>query len=137
MRCPASLTTSALRLTHCEDSLPRAGRDGRAAGAAGRDRASETSVREDGRGTRVTPSAMPVALEGAWRVGDVERGGRDPLSAPETPRRGAERGPLPVAGRLSPLHAAETTSAATSDWTNNRPSGRGAGQHVTCERTAQ
>lgn len=137
MRRPASVPVSAPRLTPCEGVLRRAGRGGRAAVAAGRERASVTPVRDDGRVARVTPSAMPVALKGAWRVGDVERGGRDPLSAPETPRRGAERGPLPPAERLPPLPGAESTSAATSDWTNNRPSGRGAGQHVTRERKAQ
>lgn len=134
----ASTSISAPRLTLCEGSLRRTGRGGRATGAAGHDRVPPNVERHDGPVARVTPSAMPDALGGAWRAGLAERVGRGPLSAPETPRRGAERGPLTKAGRLAPMHGAESrTSAATSYWTTKRSAGRGAGRNVTHERTAQ
>lgn len=138
MRRLASTPALTPRLPPCGGGQGRAGRGGRATAAAGRVSVSPSLRRDDGRVVRVTPSAMPVALGSAWRVGAAERGRRDPLSAPETLRRGAERGPLPAAERLTRLPGAESSaSAATSKWTTKRLAGRGAGRNFTCERTAQ
>lgn len=81
-------------LTPCAPSCGATGRDVRAARAAADGVGSAGQCVLDGRVSRSTAVAMPVARAVAWL--DVVRGEDScgPLSAPEkTLRRGAERGP--------------------------------------------
>jgi hypothetical protein len=113
-------------LSPCEAGGRRAGSGGRAACVAAREGARPHGDPDGGRVARVTPSAMPDALDGSWRYGDVERGWRSPLSAPEPQRRGAERGPLTRAKRLPPPRGLlENAAAGKASFTTKRPAGRG------------
>jgi hypothetical protein len=132
MSRPTSANLGAGLLPPCEGRGRRAGSGGRAACVAAREGAPPHGERDGGRVARVTPSAMPVALDGAWRVGEVERGWRSPLSAPEPPRRGAERGPLTRAERLAPPQGAGEESTAARQ--PNRPAKRHAGRGATERR---
>lgn len=106
----------AWELAPCEGASRRAGGGGRAALAAAPEvaQAAGGDVR---RGVRVTPPATPDALGGVGRIDAPEALSCGPLSAPETLRRGAERGPhseggwaaateeAPIAPRPSPSMA--------------------------------
>lgn len=126
MRRLTSTHLGAGLLSPCEGPWRRAGSGGRAACVAAREGAPPHGGRDGGRVARVTPSAMPDALDGSWRYGDVERGWRSPLSAPEPQRRGAERGPLTRAKRLAPPRGLlENAAAGRAGFTTKRPAGRG------------